>query len=97
MLTHATNKARQRFLASERFPENIVASPCFWPKTTMFPWSCESPLLRQPGYQAHDLIQGFAPPPHSGFAFLGKGSSAFHASYSKARPLKAREMLVKLK
>ena len=77
--THATNKSRQRLLKSERFLENIVASPCFGPKTTMFPWSYESPPLRQPGYQAHDLIQGFAPPPRSGFAFIGKGFSAMHA------------------
>ena len=84
--THATEKTRQIGLANERVPENIVASDCLGPKTTMFPWSCELPPLRQPGYQAHDLIQGFAPPPRSGFAFIGKGSSAFHASENKARP-----------
>ena len=85
-ITHATTKARQIGLANVRVPENIVASNCLGPKTTMFPWSCELPPLRQPGYQVGDLIQGFASPLHSGFAFLGKGSSAFHASETKARP-----------
>src|SRR5437867_13085514 len=32
-----------------------------------------SPFLRWPGYQALCLTRGFAPPPHGGFAFVGKG------------------------
>src|SRR5207253_9148332 len=43
--THATNKSRQRLLKSERFLENIVASPCFGPKTMMFQWRYESATL----------------------------------------------------
>jgi len=29
-------------------------------------------FLRQPGYQGFRLIRGFASPPHSGFALIGK-------------------------
>ena len=61
----------------------------------MFPWSFGVPPLRQPGYQACDLIHGFAPPPHSGFAFLGKGSSAMYAPETNVRALGARGGLVK--
>jgi len=51
----------------------------------VFPWSFGVPPLRQPGYQVCDLILGFAPPPHGGFAFLGKGSSAMYALETNVR------------
>jgi hypothetical protein len=42
-----------------------------------FPRRTNSPFLRWSGHQAHRLIRDFAPPPHGGFALVGKGSPRY--------------------
>ena len=43
-----------------------------FPPSSTIPYA--SFLLRQPGCQVADLTRSFAPPPHDGFAFIGKGN-----------------------